>query len=274
VSALWVPRSLDRKGTWTFLKDRFRRLGIPLVVVGLTIGALSQSTFDPAHMWFVAHLLVYALLYAVWRGLRIPGLALPVPGHRAILGYALVLGGVTAMVRAAGFPQDRWITLLSVIPVEVAHLPQYASLFAIGLVAARGGWLAAFPTRIGMLWLVLGLALSIARYLYAAAVGRGPDPALWSVWEAFICVGLCAGLPVLFREYVSVPGCLARAMAPNAFGAYVVHVLPVVVGLQFVLADVSLDPFIKFALVTLAGVPLSFLLSAGLRRVPGIRAVL
>jgi hypothetical protein len=51
-------------------------------------------------------------------------------------------------------------------------------------------------------------------------------------------------------------------------------VLPVVVGLQFALEQVSLDPFIKFAAVTLTGVPLSFLLSAGLRRLPGIRAAL
>jgi glucans biosynthesis protein C len=274
ISAFFLPGSLDRKGTWAFLKDRFRRLAIPFVVVGVTIGALSRSTFDPAHMWFVAHLLVYAVLYAAWRGLKIPGLVLPVPGHRAILGYALVLSGVTAMVRGAGFPQDRWVTVLGVIPVEIAHLPQYASLFAIGLLAARGGWLSGFPTRIGMLWLILGLALAIARYVYTLAVGGGPDPTLWSVWESFICVGLCAGLPVFFREHLSVPGGLAQAIAPNAFGAYVVHVLPVVVGLQFALAQVSLDPFIKFALVTLVGVPLSFLLCAGLRRLPGIRAVL
>jgi hypothetical protein len=63
-------------------------------------------------------------------------------------------------------------------------------------------------------------------------------------------------------------------MAPNAFGAYVVHVLPVVVGLQFALAPVSADPFVKFALVSLAGVPLSFVLAAALRRIPAVQAVL
>jgi hypothetical protein len=62
-------------------------------------------------------------------------------------------------------------------------------------------------------------------------------------------------------------------MAPNAYGAYVVHVLPVVVGLQFALAHVSVDPLTKFALVTLTGVPLSFLIAAALRRLPGTRAV-
>jgi glucan biosynthesis protein C len=125
-----------------------------------------------------------------------------------------------------------------------------------------------------MVWLAIGLGLSVARYVYGATFGGGPNPMLWCIWESFICVGLCAGVPVLFREHMSVPGRVPRVMAPNAFGAYVLHVLPVVVGLQFALEQVSLDPFIKFAAVTLTGVPLSFLLSAGLRRLPGIRAAL
>jgi surface polysaccharide O-acyltransferase-like enzyme len=272
ISAYFLPSSLDRKGTWTFLKDRFVRLGIPFVIVGLTIGALSGSTFDPAHTWFLAHLLVYAVLYSTWRVLGLPGPRLPVPGHRAILVYAFLLASATAMVRMAGFPQDRWVAFVGVIPLEVAHLPQYASLFAIGLLARRGRWLSEFPTGTGMVWLAVGLSLSIARYLYSAAIGGGPHPMLWSVWESFICVGLCAGLPVLFREHLSRPGRL-RAIAPNAYGAYVVHVLPVVVGLQFALAQVSVDPLTKFALVTLTGVPLSFLVAAALRRLPGTRAV-
>jgi hypothetical protein len=47
-----------------------------------------------------------------------------------------------------------------------------------------------------------------------------------------------------------------------------------VVGLQAVLLGVSLPPLAEFALVTLIAVPLSFLLAAGLRRLPGVRAVL
>ena len=268
ISAYFLPSSFDRKGASTFLKDRFFRLGIPFVLVGITIGTLTHTTFDPAHTWFLSHLLVYAVLYSVWRILQLPGASLPTPANRAIFGYALVLAGTTAMVRLAGFPQDRWITLLGVIPVELAHLPQYASLFAIGLLAARGDWLTDLPARTGRLWLGIGLALGIARYVYT------PNPVLWSIWETFICVGLCVGLPVVFRDYLNAPHRILRMLAPNAFGAYVVHVLPVVVGLQFALTDVILDPLAKFALVTLVGVPLSFGLAAALRRVPAVRAIL
>jgi surface polysaccharide O-acyltransferase-like enzyme len=178
------------------------------------------------------------------------------------------MAGATAMVRIAGFPQDRWVIVLGVVPVEVAHLPQYASLLVVGVLAGRGRWLEHLPTRTGMLWLAIGLLLSVARYLYT------PDPMLWSVWESFLCVGLCVGLPVLFREHLNTSTGWLRVLAPNAFGAYVVHVLPVVVGLQFVLVQVNVDPLVKFGIVTVFGVPLSFLLSAGLRRLPAVRAVL
>jgi fucose 4-O-acetylase-like acetyltransferase len=268
ISAYFVPTSFERKGVWSFLKDRFIRLGIPFIVVGLAIGAASNTTFDPAHMWFVAHLLVYAVLYAAWRTFRPAAITLPTPGNRAILGYAFVLAGLTAVVRMNGFPQDRWVTIFGVLPIEVAHLPQYASLFAFGLLAARGNWFATLPTRTGMIWLLIGIGLGIARYAYT------PSSVLWSVWESFICVGLCVGIPVFFRELLSSESRIVKALAANAFGAYVVHVLPVVVGIQMALAEVSLDPLTKFALVTLLGVPLSFLLAAGLRRLPGVRAVL
>ncbi|HEY2595081.1 MAG TPA: hypothetical protein VGK33_14385 [Chloroflexota bacterium] len=121
---------------------------------------------------------------------------------------------MTVIVRASGFPQDRWITVLGVVPVEPAHLPQYASLFAIGLLAARGGWLTRLPTWTGMVWLAVGLALAAARYLWALVAARGPDPTLWAVWEAFLCVGSCVGLPVLFRERVRIQGRLMQKAQP------------------------------------------------------------
>src|SRR5215475_4346458 len=54
ISAYFLPSSFDRKGVSTFLKDRLLRLGIPFVVVGVTIGTLSGVGFDPAHTWFLS----------------------------------------------------------------------------------------------------------------------------------------------------------------------------------------------------------------------------
>ncbi len=324
ISAYFLPASFDRKGAAAFLRDRFLRLGAPLAFFALVVFAplsyaeyaeqggalgflayltqvyLGQWRVELGHLWFLAHLLAYAALYTAWRlSARIvaarrgnaPQNISEVretrpPGHAAILGFTLALAAATFLVRLA-YPIDRWVNLLGFLPSEVAHLPQYAALFAAGMVAFRRGWLRTLPAATGTAWLAIGGTAAALRYAYIPAshlVGPNALPALaggglsgasllWSVWEAFIAVGLCVGLVTLFRERFHTPGRLVRAAAPNAYGAYVIHILPVV-GLQFALAGVALPPMAKFALVTAAGVPTCFVLAAGLRRVPGVKSVL
>lgn len=311
LSGYFLPGGYDRKGGAAFLKERALRLGGPLLFFGLAFfGPITYLDYrdeggergfwaffardylggwqvELGHLWFVAHLLVYAVAYALWRrvvGRRAASVGgWPVPGHRALLAYALALAAVTYVVRLR-FPIDRWERLLGVVPAEVAHLPQYAGLVVVGVLAARGDWLRRFPTAAGMAWLWVGLVLAAIRYLYALPLGDrlpsifAPGGAGWgalvrSVWEALLCVGLCVGLLVLARDRLERPGRLWRTLATNAYGVYVMHVW-VVVALQFALVDVGLPPLAKFALVSLAGIPLSVAVAALVRRLPGVRRVL
>jgi glucan biosynthesis protein C len=305
ISGYFVPRAYDRKGATTFLKDRFRRLGIPLLFFGLLVTGpmLYFSQGEPrsfwqfvnhiypnevptlfAHMWFVAHLLVYAIGYALWRWLtqhRSPTgrSTLSVPTHQTILTYVLVLTIVTAVVRI-WYPIDRWVTLL-VFPAEIAHLPQYVSLFVIGIMAYRGDWLRRLPTATGMIWLWIGLTAAVGRYAYSLLGGwewlsliLTTSGLFWSLWEALICVGLCVGLPLLFREWGNgQPNMLLPLMAGAAYAAYIIHLL-VVIGIQFGLDAVALTPFTKFVLVALLGTILSFGIGHLARQLPGAKKIL
>ncbi len=304
ISGYFVPHAFDRKGAATFLGDRFRRLGIPLLVWGLLVsGPLLYFSADAprsfwqfvgglypdeiqslfAHLWFVGHLLVYAIGYALWRQLtrraKITAAdGMPLPRHLTLLAYTLLLGLATAVVRI-WYPIDRWATLL-VVPAEIAHLPQYLSLFVLGILAYRGDWLRRLPTATSMTWLGIGLAAGVALYAYDLGGWRwlSSDSAVthlgWNLWEAAICVGLSVGLLVLFRErFNGGPGRLLSAVAGAAYAAYIVHVL-VVVGVQYSLVSVALPPFAKFVLVTLVGAPLSFGIGHLLRQLPGAKRVL
>ena len=313
VSAYFLPGTYDRKGVGAFLRDRFLRLGLPLVFFALVVFApityatdyreaggqlsfwqylarvyLGEWQVEFAHLWFVAHLLVYSLVYALWRRFAPRGTAgsrqdAGVPGTRSILLYVAGLALVTFVVRI-WFPIDRWEQLLLVVPAEVAHLPQYASLFVIGLVAARRDWFRRFPTAPGLVWLGVGLAAAAWRYAHSLSgltilPTRGTDGRamvsglFWATWEALLCVGLSIGLVVLFRECANRQGRLLRLLAANTYGVYLIHVL-LIVGLQFAVADTDLPPLAKFAVVTLVGVPVCFLVGDGLRRLPGLRRVL
>ena len=191
------------------------------------------------HLWFLEHLLVYALLYAAVRAF-IPAdrgsAARNPPTHLAIAAYAVLLAAATFVVRI-WYPQDRWIGFLGFIQMEPAHIPQYASLFVIGLLAGPRRWIEIMPTRRGLAWLAVGVGLAALAYLWAAfATVRGPDSGSWFIctWEAFLCVGFCVGLPVAFRELAIGTGLLWRVLAGNVLAVYVFH-MPIVLLLQWAL---------------------------------------
>lgn len=197
-----------------------------------------------AHLWFLIHLLCYTGVYVLWRygwrrskpgteG-RSPALnpASPPPGHGLIFAYLLGLGAVTFLVRIQ-YPIDRWVNLLGILPTEVAHFPQYVSLFLLGIVACRQNWLRQLPPQRGMVWLGIGCGMGLLRYLYSlmrpafslpnllAEGGLDWRALVWSYWEAAICVGLCIGLLTLFRERFNVQGKGLRMLAANAYGVYI-----------------------------------------------------
>jgi len=312
ISGYFIPGSFDRKGAGIFIKDRLRRLGIPLLFMGFVVispivylgyasegGGLSfwqfflriyigQWQVEIAHMWFVAHLLVYAIGYYLWRLImkRRPLTSTfnkPVPGNKAILAFTIALALVTAVVRI-WYPIDRWEKLLFVIPSEIAHLPQYLSMFALGIVAFRRNWFRRMPTNTGKIWLGIGLTASAARYAYnywgQSFLPRITDTGgfnwrslVWSTWEAFICVGMCVGLLILFRELFNKRSQFMSVLSDSAYTVYIIHVL-VVVGLQFSLVSLAVTPFIKFALVTLFGIILSFVLSHLIKKLPFTKRIL
>ena len=131
------------------------------------------------------------------------------------------------------------------------------------------------PNRTGRRRAAVRYALARGEGLPRLLADGGADwrSLIWSGWEAVICVGLCVGLLVLARERLANPGRTLRRLSANAYGIYVLHIW-VLVPLQFALAGVALPPLAKFALVCLAGIPLSVAVAALLRRSSSVRRVL
>jgi len=200
---------------------------------------------------------------------------IPAPGHLAIAVYAVALTATTLAVRAV-WPQDTWLRLLGV-PYEPMHLPQYASLFVIGLIAARGDWFTRLPTRVGAVWFGIGLALFLAAGALLATGTQLPGgigaEEVWQLCDSTVCIGMILGLLVFFRQHVTRTGPWAARLAASVYGVYLIHVY-VVILLQMPLVDAPLGALAKFAIVTLAGLALSFLIVDTLRRLRPVRAVI
>ncbi len=297
LSGCFVVGSYERKGFATYVTDRFVRLGIPLLVYAMLalplvryfmfaeprslvdsfIQRFATGDIRPGHLWFVSLLLVLSLAYAIVA--RLAGRSganwkLPAPSDGQVLAYVLALGLAGALVRYV-YPQDAWVAI-PLLSVEPAHLPQYLSLFVIGLVAGPSRWLSTIPTALCIRWFLLGLAAFVAMLL--AYVLQLPLPAWFGrqqvigIAEAFICVGMILGCLAVFRALGNKPGRWLDQLDANVYGVYLVHWLTVV-ALQGALLGLDWPVTAKFFVVTALGLALSFALSATLRSIPGVKRV-
>ena len=107
-------------------------------------------------LWFVEVLLIFSLVYALWRRLFRPNPPVPpvdtesrFPGNAAIALFAL-LTGVGAFLVRLWFPVGWNFSLLN---LQFPFFVLYIALFIVGLIAYRRNWLLGLPDATGKLWL-------------------------------------------------------------------------------------------------------------------------
>lgn len=313
IAAYFVPRSLERKGSQQFLKERFLRLGVPLAFqllvvgpflsygLGITVWGFNGSVWayigqywknykglDTGPLWFVEALLIFSVVYALWWWLaRPPAQAVrregAAPGNMAVAIFALAVGLITFVVRI--WLPVGWI--FAPLGLQFPHFPQYISLFAVGTIAYRRGWLSAISadTVRGRLWgRVVAFLIVLAPVLFVAggalegssAAFRGGfhwQALTYALWEQFLCVGMVISLLVWFRKRYDHQGRLARPMSAGAYAVYVCHA-PILVFVSLGLRSITLYPLLKFALASLISVPICFMVGGLVRRLPIARRIL
>jgi glucan biosynthesis protein C len=295
ISGYFMIGAYDRNGAAAFIRGRLVRLGVPvLAFAGLMLLARIflfgdtitrwDDVFNAAHLWYLEHVLLFSLLYAAWRkarGDRVrPGqgrLRLGAPGMAITLAAVIGVAVLSGLVRLWS-PIDTWFNLLGFFRVAFADVPRDLAFFVFGAVAYRNGWFESYPTRRGMGWLGVGVAAAVAWYVWSQVSGRLPGGDLtyhiaYPIWESLLCFGMCIGLLVLFRQLFSGQRALGKVLAANQYSAYFWHPL-LIVAIQMPVLALPLGPFVKFLLVTAVGVPIVFLWSWLMRKIPAVRAVL
>ncbi len=311
ISGYFFPHSLDRHGPGKFIADKFVRFGIPVVFAALVIlpvityvqhvhyvgpigfidfyvgqwlkdapRIIRHDSFNIGYLWFVEHLLVYSVLYALLRTALKRFSPDPQPqvvrsaGLSAIIPAILALGFITHLMRTSwGFPTDRWIGFLGVIQMEPAHISQYLSLFVFGILAYRWSFLDSLTTPHNILWLVPGLGIFLITMIQMYSVGHKTTFFMLEYREALLCFGVSIGLLAVFRTCFNRTGPVMQVLSENIFGAYVLHV-PVVVALQYAFDPVQAGALTLFAVVSLIAVPATFSASILVRRIPIVRRIL
>jgi surface polysaccharide O-acyltransferase-like enzyme len=93
------------------------------------------------------------------------------------------------------------------------------------------------------------------------------------IWETILFISISVFLLYFFRERFSKAGRLARFMAGNVYTVYIIH-LTLLWVLNIIFLSVDIPTILKFFIVSLITIPLSFALSALIRKIPYAKSVL
>lgn len=319
ISAYFTPGAYDRKGAGPFLRDRLLRLGLPLLIYDSLINPfvvyiaagfpgsywqfytsylLSLRGIGQGPVWFIEALLFFVIFYALWRvcstwwSYALPRMTTPTrsinsarrhpyPTTGAMLLYIVGLALITFVIRI-WLPMGWWFQPLNLM---FAEFPQYISMFILGLIAYRRGWLTRIPDAVGKRWfwvalidLLFFVLLSVLNGIWGGSIdyflgGLHWQAFVYASWEAIMCVAMCTGLLVFFRKRLNRPGRVWNFLSANAYAAYIFHPV-ILVGLAYSLHTVALYPLLKFGIAVIIAIPLCFLISSVIRKIPFANRVL
>jgi peptidoglycan/LPS O-acetylase OafA/YrhL len=275
ISGYFVPRSFDKQGFKQFIQKKLLRLGIPLLFMGAIISVLTGK-LEIGHMWFIESLLVFCLVYALIRHWVSPvdSACNSKPTIIGLLIVALVMGIGSYFIRQVS-PQDHWIWPFGIIPLpmEPAHYLQYVMMFAMGILAYRFQWLEKMCNSTGFTTLLIGVALAVGNYLRDGGPWNDFVWQWFGIYESLMCVFISFGLIWLFREFVSTTSRFWKWCAAQSYGAYVFHLLLMIV-LQNVVDSIWMGAFGKFLFIGIVTTILAFLMTWIVKMIPGVKRVL
>lgn len=276
ISRSWDPNSADR----SFLREYGHYIGR---------GHWPGGT---GPLWFCAALLIFCLGYAGWREMSAKKAEAtggssgsrhhsprPFPGKAIIIGFIFVIALASFLVRIP------WPDGTSFYNMQFCYFSQYILFFIAGTLAYRRSWLTTLGS--GPFWgrmgLFGGLALWITLLITGGAFsGHAADYSGGWHWQSLgLClleslagVGLSLYCLELFRERYNRQGRWARFFSDNAFAVYVFHP-PILIAISLGMAGLHWPPLIKFVLLTLASIILTYSVSALiLRKIPLLKKIL
>lgn len=306
LAGYFTPRSLERKGYALFMKDRFLRLGLPLLAFSIFLGPATAAIvtafegkgfwptmfylwnrmqFINGPLWFAQALLIFSLAYCLWRALRGPALSaasreprpLPATGKwfLAALGIAIANVAIRQFVPVG----------VNVAGLQLGFFPAYIFLFAIGIAAWKHDWLRLLTWRNALPWIVAVLiawpAMPIGILVARSWNGFGKSnftgglswtALLYATWEPFVAWGAICLWLLVFRSRMNKPSQLWDWLNRRAYAVYILHPL-VLVTISLLLHPWIAPALVKFCVTGTLSVVATWLVSDPFVRIPGIRNI-
>ena len=288
VAGLFTPPALERKGTARFVADRAWRLGIPTVAylfvvdpamnwfgdraMGVEEGIgdyFRRTYFDDVEFgvaWFVAALLAFSVVYALWRSRRPARNDVRQPLVRRDVVAAGVFIAVASFAVRIELP---FLETGELWGLNLWEYPQMGALFALGVVVAERHSLDDGLPRelrrtcgraalVGVaLAAIVGVLITLADDPDPFLGGLHPEAALIPLIEATLTLGMSLWAIDWFRRRWNSGGPVASALGRASFAAYLVHA-PITIVFAAALGDVEVTAEVKFLVVTALSIALAF----------------
>jgi len=307
ISAFLMPASFDKKGSGTYLKDRFIRLGIPLLIYSLlinpclTYGIQVHTHSNPgnllgfiwlcntkypntAHMWFVLALLIFESIYAIYRKYskifvsKFISDHMPANWHIAV--FILVCSVLAFLLRVV-YP----IGGKNIIGLQIGYFALYSVFYALGIIAKRKNWLDRLSFKQSSIWFFVALVVIPAIVFIHISIAKDPSKivqylggvSLGSLfltsWEAIVCVGFCYFSITAFQKYLNKTNRFFTNSAVDSYTVYIIHPV-IVVAATMLFESVNLSPSVKFIVAFVVSITICYLIAHYIRKIPGIKSVL
>lgn len=309
ISGVFAHKSLQKRGTGSFMRERAMRLCVPALLYMLVIhpfivfvmlsrtdlsvlgqkylGYITSGRFLSGNgpLWFALVLFIFCSFLVLVRQFSHQSRAedprpFPKAATFVIAGVLLVLA--TFAVRLA---QPIGTNVLN---FQLCFFAQYILAFAFGITCSKYHWLEPLATSPSVR--VAGIAGVILGPLFLFGVGvlGGPPPEHgmnpyaggWhpqafglASWEQLTGLGLGLGIMSLFRRAFDWRTAVTQWLSERSFGVYVLHP-PILVGLTILFRPLAINSFTHMLLLTFAGLVFSFAAADLAKRIPGLRSIL
>jgi len=299
--------SLQRKGTYHFLKDRLIRLAIPLLIYYFIIGPvvrylsklasgykgslfqfLSETYSSGVHgylgvMWFVALILFFSVIYAVFLFVFPNGWYRPkdetFPGVFRILLFVLIIGTASFATRIL-FPMGGDF----IASRPLGSLVFFGTSFFLGTSVARYKWLEMITFKQARPWIIAAIAVMFIPAIVIIALHIEPSPQLvarpgslasliYAFWEVIKSIGTGFLAIVVFRKWFNKPGKFSEALGQSVFLAFFIHPLVCMI-LLYAFSFYAIHPLFKFTIVAPLALVCTFSIAWLLRRIPVVRKMI
>ena len=305
ISAYFLDKSWKTKSKITLVKDKLKRLGIPLIFYALIISPMliflttrfdegkiipiieffkteNWLTFGP--LWFVAALLVFMGTAILFKSEKRVDLAsyIQIPNNSKILLFAVGIGVISFIVRI-WFPVG-WA--LKPFGFQLAHFPQYIVLFYIGIISSKNNWFEQFTYYQGLNWIKLAsvfvFILFPLVFYFGGATENGTGPFMgglcwqsfsYCIWEQIVGIGIIVGLIGVFKEKYNKQSDRLKSFSASAYTVYIIHAL-ILVSLSLLIKNIEIGSSLKFLILAPIVLLICFFVSDIIRKLPYFRKVL